>query len=170
LQRIAGLNSQSPSLNGSSQAEKNMPPVVLEKPAGALHAPRAAARDVLFHARWLFGIAAAFNVAVASGLLFGQSWLAPLLGLTPAYGSNALFLDLTAMLIAVFGYAYARVAGHPQRFRPYIALGVLGKTLVVVLVFGHWLLGDIGWQLPLLASADALFSLLFLAFLRRLPA
>ena len=122
-----------------------MPPVVLDKPARTVHAPRAAARDVRLHARWLFGIAAAFNVAVASGLLFCQSWLAPLLGLTPAYGSNALFLDLTAMLIAVFGYAYARVAGH-------------------------WLLGDIGWQLPLLASADALFSLLFLAFLRRLPA
>lgn len=147
-----------------------MPPVVLEKPTVTVRAPREQARDVLLHARWLFGIAAAFNFAVASGLLFCQSWLAPLLGLTPAYGSNALFLDLTAMLIAVFGYAYARVAGHPQRFRPYIALGVLGKTLVVLLVFGHWLRGDIDWQLPLLASADALFSLLFLAFLRRLPA
>ncbi|MNN48512.1 hypothetical protein D3C81_1629940 [compost metagenome] len=33
--------------------------------------------------------------------------------------------------------------------------------MVVTIIFGHWLAGNIGWPLPALASGDILFGLLF---------
>lgn len=122
------------------------------------------------HTRILFFSAALFNWAIACSLLFLGDWLQPLLQLEPANGSNLAMRDLGLALIAVFGVAYWRIAFDPQRFRPYIGLGVFGKSLVVLVIYGHWLAGHIGWQLPALAFGDVLYALLFMNFLRRYPA
>ncbi len=115
----------------------------------------------------LFRLAAIFNFAVAAGLLLGRPVLTPLLRMDPASGTNAMLIDLAAALIAVFGYAYARVAADPQTYRPYIALGVIGKVLVVAVAAVHFLAGSVAWPLPALASGDLLFAGLFLLYLRR---
>lgn len=125
---------------------------------------------MLSHARRLFVCAALFNWAVAGSLLLLGDLLGPLLQLDPASGSNLALRDMCMLLVAAFGWSYWRIAFNPQRFRPYIELGILGKSMVVLAIYGHWLAGHIGWQLPLVASGDALFAVLFLNFLRRYPA
>ena len=125
---------------------------------------------MLTHARWLFGLAALFNLSVVLGLLLLGPWLNPLLQLNEATGSNLALRDLGLMLIATFGFAYLCVAHSPTKFRLYIPLGVMGKSLVVIAIYGHWLAGHISWQLPALALGDVLFAWLFLSFLRRYPA
>jgi hypothetical protein len=103
-------------------------------------------------------------------LLWLRPWLGPLLELAPADGTNRVFLDLAAVLIASLGYAYARAAGDPQRFRAYVQLGVIGKLLAVAVVLGHWSAGRIGWPLPLLAGGELILAALFFQYLRRSPA
>jgi hypothetical protein len=122
------------------------------------------------HAPRLFAIAAIFNFAIALALMFGRALLGPLLKLEPAAGSNALLIDVAAVLIATFGYAYLRAGGDPQRFRPYIVLGVIGKLLVVAVACAHLASGSVAWPLPALASGDLLFAGLFLHYLRGRPA
>ncbi|TMA50928.1 MAG: hypothetical protein E6J76_11090 [Deltaproteobacteria bacterium] len=93
--------------------------------------------------------------------------LGPLVRLDPVTGTNLVFVYLAAGLVAVFGYAYLRIAQDPERFRPFIELGVIGKLLAVGAVTWPWLTGEVGWQLPLVVSGDAVFALLFIDFLRR---
>jgi len=121
-------------------------------------------------ARRLFIPAAIFNWSVAGGLLLLSDVMGPLLQLDPASGTNLALRDISMLLVALFGFAYWRIAFDPQRFRPYIELGILGKSLVVAAIYSHWLAGHIGWQLPAVAFGDAVFALLFLNFLHRYPA
>lgn len=107
------------------------------------------------------------NFSIAAGLLGLQETLAPLLGLSPAEGSNALFLRLTALLIGCFGYAYLCIARDPPRYRPYVSLGLIGKLLAVAAVGLSWGLGEVDARLPLLVSLDLLYAILFVDFLRR---
>lgn len=118
-------------------------------------------------ARWLFGVAAAFNFSVGLGLLFLRAWLAPILRLDQVEGANLVFVNIVGGLIVVFGYAYVLVARDPVRYRPYIPLGVLGKLVAVVAVLIPWFAGQVFWTLPMLASVDVVFAVLFLLFLRR---
>ena len=126
---------------------------------------RPAARRV--YARALFGTAAFFNVSTALAFLFLRHRLAPVVGLDPVAGTNLVFLYVAALLVATFGYAYLRVAQDPERFRAFVELGVIGKLLAVAAVGWLWTTGEIGGQFPLLVSADLVFALLFLDFLRR---
>jgi hypothetical protein len=119
------------------------------------------------YARWLFGIAAAFNAAVALFLLFAEDLAARLLDLVPIAGSNVVFYAFTALVVALFGYAYFRVARDPITFRPHILLGALGKLLAFVSTTLPWAMGIISWKLPLLTLGDVAFAGLFLDFLRR---
>lgn len=119
------------------------------------------------YTRGLFGLAATFNFAVAAGLLFLRPQMAALLQMAPATGSDAVVANLAGALVGVFGYAYARVAANPQRYRPYAELGLIGKLLVVPAAALPWLAGEVGWQLPLLACGDLLFAALFWDWLRR---
>jgi len=93
--------------------------------------------------------------------------MAPLLQLDPASGTNLALRDVCMLLVATFGVAYWSIALNPQRFRPLIGLGILGKATVVLAIYGHWLAGNIGWQLPLVASGDALFPAPLLSLINR---
>jgi len=127
--------------------------------------PRTAA--TASYVRRLFGIAAFFNFAAAGALLFLRPVIGPRVGLAPIAGTNLVFVYMTAFLIATFGWAYARVAQDPRRFRPFIELGAIGKLLAVAATTGPWLAGEIGWQLPFVVGGDLVFALLFIDFLRR---
>jgi hypothetical protein len=118
-------------------------------------------------ARVLFSVAALFNFAVAAALWFRPSQFMTLLQLDPVTGTNIVLVKIAAGAIAIFGYAYWRVAGDPQTFRPFIGLGVIGKLAVVMIAASSWWMGEIGWQLPGLAGGDLLFAALFLDYLRR---
>jgi hypothetical protein len=117
-------------------------------------------------ARWLFGTAAVFNLAVAGALLFLRPWLAPLLKLDPMQGSNVVTHNLTACFVGLFGYGFALAAFDPLKYRPIIRLGAIGKLLAVACVAGPWLLGIIPAALPLFIMADLIYALVFIAFLR----
>jgi hypothetical protein len=122
------------------------------------------------YARWLFGIAAAANLLVAASMSLGQPWFVALLGLDPITGTNVVLVDLAAVLIAAFGYGYARIALDPVRFRPLIALGAWGKLAAVATVLFGALTAPHLWRLFALISGDGPFALLFLDYLRRTSA
>ena len=119
------------------------------------------------YARKLFGTAAAFNFFVALALLLLRPLVMPLIGLDPIAGTNLVFLYLATSLVAAFGYSYLRVAQDPERHRPFVELGAIGKLLAVAAASWPWVAGEIGWRIPLLASADLVFALLFIDFRRR---
>lgn len=119
------------------------------------------------YARWLFGTAAAGNLAVGGSLLLAQKPFAEILGLDPIVGSNAVIAALAGVLIVVFGYGYGRIALDPARFRPLIQLGAFGKlAAVVTVVVGARLVPHV-WWLAVLVSGDLGFAALFLDYLRR---
>jgi hypothetical protein len=119
------------------------------------------------YARKLFGTAAFFNFLVALGLLFLRPLLAPLIPFDPVAGTNRVLLYMTAFLVATFGYAYLRIAQDPSRYRSFVELGAIGKLLAVAAATLPWLTGDVGWQLPAFVSADLVFAVLFVDYLRR---
>ena len=116
--------------------------------------------------RTLFKAAAAYNVAAALPFLVALNPFAALLGLqvTP---TATLFIQVTMGVVVMFAWAYWMIATDPVRYRPYVTLGLIGKVVIVALICGHWLLGDISWRLPALAGGDIVFAILFWRHLQR---
>jgi hypothetical protein len=136
-------------------------------------AANATSREAIMrvYARWLFGTAAFFNLLVGFNLAFLRYWVeTPLLHLDPIAGTNLVLCNLAGALIGSFGYAYARVAADPVKYRPYIHLGVIGKLLAVAGVVWPWMIGAVSWKLPALVGIDLIYAILFLDFLRRTKA
>jgi hypothetical protein len=119
------------------------------------------------YARGLFGLAAFANLAVAGLFLFAKAPLVALLGLDPITGTNLVFVNLAAILIAAFGYSYARIAADPARFRLLIHLGAAGKLAAVVVAAIGAAENPHAIRLAALISGDAIFAALFLDYLRR---
>ena len=119
------------------------------------------------YARTLFSIAAGFNFAMAASLLFLRDQLLPIIQLDAVTGTNLVFVYVAAALIASYGGAYVCVALDARKYRAYIALGVVGKLMVVAVVCWPWLAGNVSWRLPALASSDLLFAAFFVNYLRR---
>jgi len=122
------------------------------------------------YAHRLFGTAAAANFSVGLSLLFLRKHVEPLLGLDPITGTNLVFFYLSGTLIVTFGYAYLRIALDPRTWHSVIQLGAIGKLLAVASAAWPWLAGEVGGRLPLLASIDLVFALLFIHYLRRTSA
>jgi hypothetical protein len=118
------------------------------------------------YARWLFGLAALANLAVAAAMSLGQGWFQTRLGLDPIAGTNGVLVDLAAELIAVFGMGYGWIAIDPSQ-RALIWLGATGKAAAVALVLAGALANPHLWRFFGLVSGDLLFAALFLDFLRR---
>ena len=133
-------------------------------PSAVIHDPGDAMKS---YARWLFGTAAAFNIAVGLALLWLRPQLGPLLGLEPVEGTNLVIGNLAGLLVALLGCVYALIAADPPRYRPLIVLGAVGKLLAVVCVVLPWLRGEISASLPALAGGDVVYAALFLDYLRR---
>ncbi len=118
------------------------------------------------YTRLLFVSGAIFNLLAGLPFLIAPEFMAALMGLE-LNATAAMFLQLTFALVVVFGWVYWMIARDPVRNRPYILLGIILKLLVVAIFFGHWLSGNIPWQLPALASGDIFYALLFWLYYRR---
>lgn len=119
------------------------------------------------YTRLLFGTAMLFNLVVAAGLLTSSAQIGAALDLGAATPGSVVLSNLSGAFVALFAYAYARVALEPQRYRAYVELGAIGKLLVLPAAGIPYVLGYIGWELPLLACGDLVFALLFWDWLRR---
>ena len=119
------------------------------------------------YARWLFGLAAATNLAVVAAMMLAPGVFVSVLGLDVPVGTNRVIWYLAAELIGVFGYGYGRIALDPVRFRPLIHLGALGKLAAVALVLAGALMVPHVWKFFALISGDVIFAALFLDYLRR---
>ena len=111
--------------------------------------------------RTIFSAAAVFNIIVALLLMFGRPVIGRYLGFISATGTNALWADLAAGLIGVFGALYFAVAVDPGWLRPVIPFSIAGKLLAFVVVMFHLAVGDITWGLASLSFGDLLFAGLF---------
>ena len=117
--------------------------------------------------RTLFTTAAIFNWLVGVPMLAAYPWVASLLALQ---GPPTVWYHITAGVVVIFGYAYWKIAQDPVTYRPYVVMGILGKLLFVVVIYAHWLAGDVSARVAVLVTADLVFAGLFAAALRRLPA
>jgi hypothetical protein len=111
----------------------------------------------------LFRIAAIFNFVVGATLLLDYPFAARVLGIE---GPPSVFFHIAAGIVLVFGYAYWCIAGDPARFRPYVTLGACGKMVFVVTIYAHWLTGGASTAMALLVTADLVFAVLFVLYLR----
>ncbi|PXX54690.1 hypothetical protein SAMN05660489_05727 [Pseudomonas sp. LAMO17WK12:I10] len=120
------------------------------------------------HTRGLFKTAACFNVLAGLPMLLATTPVAALLGLeiTP---TSTLFIQITMAVVVMFGWAYWMVSVDPVRYRPFIGLGLTLKVVVVALIGGYWLAGNIPWPLPALALGDIVLAVLFWRYLRGSP-
>jgi hypothetical protein len=121
-----------------------------------------------FHARVLFSIAAFFNLVVGVVFLFAMPQLAAIIGMHPI-PSDRLFMHLSAVLVLTFGWGYWRASIDPERNRPMIWMGIVGKSLVVVEGYADWFLNNTNAVFPMFLLADAIFAILFIDYLRRRP-
>ena len=87
-----------------------------------------------------------------------------------AEGTNLVLANLAGGLILLFGCCYVLIARNPEYYRSYISLSVAGKIIAIVSAGLPWATGQISWVLPLLASADIVFAVLFVGYLRERPA
>ena len=120
------------------------------------------------HARLLFSIAAAFNFLAAMPFLVAPQQFARLIGMQPA-PTDLAFPHLVAVLVLAFGWGYWRISRDPVANRPLIHLGIVGKSLLVLVVGFDWLSGNTNWPFALIVSGDAVFVALFVDYLRRHP-
>jgi hypothetical protein len=109
----------------------------------------------------LFYSAAVFNWA---GVLI-LALLAQPLGLQPP--QQTMFGQMALSAIFVFGCGFWMVAREPSAHRGVVVLGVFVKLLVAVIVFSHWAAGTATSQFAILMSAEIVWALLFVLFLKR---
>jgi len=120
------------------------------------------------HARILFSAAAAFNFVAAMPFLVAPRQFAGLIGMQPV-PVDPLFPHIVAVLVLAFGWGYWRISRDPVVNRPIIHLGIVGKSLLVLMVCVDWLVGNTNWPFAVIVSGDAVFAALFLDYLRRHP-
>ena len=73
-------------------------------------------------------------------------------------------------IVVVFGLGYYWVAQDVRRNRNIIKMGILGKTLVFVLIIPAWLSGEVTALTAAAATVDLVFTILFIDVLMKTPA
>jgi hypothetical protein len=115
------------------------------------------------NARPLFTVAAVFNLLVGVPMLVAYPVVARMLALQ---GPPTVWFHIVACVVVLFGWVYWQIARDPVQFRPYVVLGIVAKSLFVVVIYGHWLAGDVSGRVAALVTADLVFALVFAAYLR----
>jgi hypothetical protein len=115
--------------------------------------------------RNLFGVAAAFNLLVASVIVIPGSFAWALLRMAPP--DQPLFLHLFAAFVLLFGLVYLWIALDVAGKQALILLGAIGKLAVMAVVLGHYLAGSIPVEVVMLGSGDLVFAVLFLTVFHR---
>jgi hypothetical protein len=109
--------------------------------------------------RVTFALAAAYNVAWAAWSILDPQWTFRLAGMPPLNHPDV--FRCLAMVIGLYGVAYAEVARAPERGWPIAAIGLAGKVLGPIgmafgIAAGAWtpaaflplLLNDLVWWAP----------------------
>ncbi len=113
--------------------------------------------------KYLFVIAAIWNIAFALGFLFLTRLFLEMFGLqTPA---SLVWLQLFFALVLVFGLGYYWVSRDLNNNRAIVVMGIVGKSLVFLIFAYHWMVGGIPTLVALAGSGDLLFAALFLEFI-----
>jgi hypothetical protein len=101
---------------------------------------------------------------LAAGLLFlpGAGALRALAGF-PA-GEHAIYLATVALFVLLFGGAYLAAAVMGRADRLFITMAAIGKLGFVAVVTACWAAGALSGRAPLVAAADVVFGVLFLAW------
>ena len=108
----------------------------------------------------LFSVAAIFNWLVGLALFFNAALLLELFHISPL-PTETTFLRLFAGLVFVFGFGYYAAGDDLKSNAPVIRLGAFAKLSVTAIAAYEILLGNISWQLMLVAGADTIFAVLF---------
>lgn len=115
----------------------------------------------------LFTCSALFNWLVGLGLFFAAGPLLGLFQVTPL-PTETTFLRLFALLVFVFGFGYYAGGNDLKTNAPVIRLGAFAKLGVVAVAALEVALGNISWQLMLVAGADLVFAVFFFRALGQL--
>ena len=112
-----------------------------------------------------FVFAAIFNWIAGLTILFAPDLFYQLLFIEERIVPDALlFSDLTAVLVLTFGWAYWTVSRDPPAHRDLVMMGIIGKTLFVVVTWYHALIGSGPLNFAFLVLADLAFAVFFLRF------
>ena len=112
-----------------------------------------------------FIFAAVFNVVAGLGMIFAPELFYRLLMIDdPIVPEMRLWIDLFAVLVITFGWAYWMAARDLVANRGYILMGIIGKSLVVLVAWYHALLGTGPLNVAILILADLAFALAFLRY------
>lgn len=104
-----------------------------------------------------------FNLGAAYVFAMPSSWLGRLFGL-PA-DVDLLYACMLALLVALFGFAYAWLALQANLNRPLLCLGAIGKTGVFLLALVLWYAGAVTPALLAAATGDLAFAVLWFYWL-----
>ncbi len=116
----------------------------------------------------MFQSAAVFNW-LACLIFLPATGIASYLGFTPLMG-NGPFEHVALMAIALFGYGYWIVSRDPVAHRGIIVLGIIGKLVVVAILFGHYFFGaEMNLRQASLALVDLTYAVIFIRALKSLP-
>lgn len=115
--------------------------------------------------RWMFLTAGAWNALAAAAILFlfTNSKLRAQMGISNP--PDPVTLQLLAACLFLFGLGYYWVGGDLSNNHDLVKLGLIGKTIVFIVCFGHVLAGAFPLSLAIPSVGDLLFAVLFLEFL-----
>lgn len=101
---------------------------------------------------------AVFNAFAAAMILMPDS-----LGRFAALPTDAprVYVWMLAMFILLFGAVYAWLAQRPEIDRPFVLLGITGKTGVFLIAMICLVLGDLSGRAMIPAFGDLIFAALF---------
>jgi hypothetical protein len=109
--------------------------------------------------RTALALSAPYNLAGAYLFAFPASTLSQAQGL-PA-DAPALYRALTALLLALFGAAYAWLAAQKEISRPLLALGAIGKALAFLTFVLLALMGLCSRRFAAASVGDAILATIF---------
>lgn len=116
--------------------------------------------------RPLFLSAATFNLIVGLPMLVAYPIVARLLGLD---GPPTVWFHIVGAVVLLFGWVYWQVGRDPVKYRPYVALGIIGKLAFAGIIYGHRVAGTATTATAALVTVDVAYALLFIAWLRSHP-
>jgi hypothetical protein len=117
--------------------------------------------------RNFFRGAALFNFSAAILMLFFKPQFYHWLLIDETLGSaGKVWLDIFALLVAVFGLAYWRVSTAPGQHRDLVWVGMLAKMAVFMGAWYHALMFNSHFGFAVLVVADLVFALIFAYYLR----
>ena len=113
----------------------------------------------------MFLAAAAWNALAAGAILFLLTDAKFRMQVGLSILADPVTLQLLATCLLLFGLGYYWVGRDLSNNHDLVKLGVIGKTIVFIVCFGHALAGTIPAGLAIPSVVDLLFAALFFEFL-----